>query len=98
MEPEKVTVKNPIFGFSEKEILNQLFGKKGDKYLDRVEKADKDFYQKRIELDKKMYQKAKSSGYDAIVLMTEAGKKSLQKGRKPNSIELNLFNDLNNQR
>ena len=60
--------------------------------LSVVENAEEDCYQRRIELDAKMHKKAKSLGYDSIVLMTPQGKIALQKGRKPNSIELNLIN------
>ena len=46
IEPEKVKIKNPIFGFSEEEILVQLFGKeKATKFLDFVLKEDTDYYQ-----------------------------------------------------
>ncbi len=59
--------------------------------LEDIENAEKDFYQKRIALDAKMHRKAKLLGYDSIVLMTAQGKRALKKGRKPNSIELNLI-------
>jgi len=94
MEPEQVKIKNPIFGFSEGEILQQLFGSKWHHYLNKVLNAGDNFYPKRIELDVAMYKKAKSLKYDAIVLLTKAGKKALQKGRKPNSIELNLVTEV----
>lgn len=88
---EKVNIKNPIFGFSELEILEQLFTKKeAVKYLHSVLES-KNYYNDRINLDAKMHDKAKSMKFDSIVLMTKAGKKSLQKNRKPNSIELNLI-------
>ncbi len=90
-KPERVNISNPLFGFSEKEILTKLFGrKKAQEYLDYVLKA-KNFYKARINLDAKTYRKAKMMGFDAIVLMTQQGKKSLLRGRKPNSIELNLI-------
>ena len=89
--PEKVNVKNPIFGFSEIEILEQLFSKKESaKYLEQI-KNSANYYQDRISLDSKMYKKAKSFGFDAIVLMTKSGKVALLNNRKPNSIELNLI-------
>ena len=91
LEPERVEIKNPIFGFSENEILKQLFKSIELNLLEDIENAKKDFYQKRIVLDAKMYKKAKLLGYDSIVLMTAQGKTALQKGRKPNSIELNLI-------
>ena len=94
IEPEQVCISNPLYGFSELEILKKLFGSAGRKYLDEVikeeEEEEEDWYNKRIELDSKMFFAAKSQGYDAIILMTETGRKALQKGRKPNSIELNL--------
>ena len=89
--PEKVNIKNPIFGFSEIEILEQLFNKeKAEKYLDKVTESNH-FYQTRIKLDAKMYRRAKILKYDAIALMTKSGKNFLLKDRKPNSIELNLI-------
>ena len=90
IEPERVRINNPVFGFSESEIIQKLFGSSWRKYLDDVLKSDADSYEKRLELDRKMYIEAKSLGFDAIVLLTKAGKKALQKGRKPDSIELNL--------
>jgi len=92
VEPEKVNIQNPIFGFSEEEILAHLFGKeKAGRLLDFVLQGDDEQYKRRITLDKKMHDRAKKLGYDSIVLMTEQGKKSLQKKRKPNSIELNVI-------
>jgi len=91
IESERVKIKNPIFGFSESEILQQLFGSKRHYYLNKVIDAENDFYQRRIELDAAIYKKAKSLMYDAIVLMTDAGRKALQRGHKPKSIELNLI-------
>lgn len=92
IKPEKVSIDNPIFGFSEEEILVQLFGKeKAIKLLDFVLKEDTDSYQKRIALDKEMHDSAKRFGYDSIVLMTKQGERALQRNKKPNSIELNLI-------
>ena len=91
MEPERVEIRNPIFGFSEKEILKQLFKSTELNLLEDIINSKKDIYQKRIALDAKMHKKAKLLEYDSIVLMTEQGKIALQKGRKPNSIELNLI-------
>ncbi|MFA5309300.1 MAG: hypothetical protein WC370_07450 [Dehalococcoidales bacterium] len=90
IEPENVHINNPVFGLSESEIIQKLFGSNGQKYLDELLKTGADFYRKRCELDRKMYVKAKSLGFDAIVLLTKTGENALQKGRKPNSIELNL--------
>lgn len=91
-ESEKVKIINPIFGFSEIEILSKLFSKtKAKKYLDAIYRADNNFYKKRTDLDAKMYACAKKSGYNSIVLMAKQGEKALARGRKPNSIELNLI-------
>ncbi len=92
INPEKVNIKNPIFGFSEHEILQKVFGSKGSKYLSEVNNPVNDFFERRISLDAIMYKKAKSLKYDSIILMTKTGEKALRKGRKPNSIELNLIN------
>lgn len=89
--PEKVNIKNPVFGFSENEILKQLFKSPKLDSLKDLENTKKDFYKKRIALDSQIYKKAKSLGYDSIVLMTTQGKSALQKKKKPNSIELNLI-------
>ena len=89
--PDKVFITNPIYGFSEKEIIAQLFpGNDNDFLLDSLENGGS--YQERIELDAAMFKKAKFLGHDAIVLMIEAGRKELERNRKPRSIELNLLN------
>lgn len=91
-DPERVKIYNPVFGFSEIEILNVLFGKvKASSVYKKFFKA-KNFYKSRINLDAKMAKKARLNGYDSIVLMTQRGKNELTKGRKPSSIELNLLN------
>lgn len=91
LSPEKVAVRNPLFGFSEREILKTLFGENNaDKLLRNFETADS--YKARIDLDAKMHDTATGKGYDAIVLMTSSGRNALKVGRKPNSIELNLCN------
>ncbi|MFA6119691.1 MAG: hypothetical protein WC688_07245 [Parachlamydiales bacterium] len=93
LESEKVAIKNPIYGFSELEILTKLFGENAKKLLDKVLNADNCcFYNERTNLDAKIFEKARKSGYDSIVLMTKIGKNILEKGKKPNSIELNLLN------
>ena len=92
INPEKVNIKNPIFGFSEYEILQKLFGSKASKYLSEVNNPVKGFFKRRFSLDAVMYKKAKSLKYDSIILMTKTGERALRKGRKPNSIELNLIN------
>lgn len=91
--PDKVFITNPVYGFSEKEILDQLFiGNDNGNLLDEIVNSKKDLYQKRIRLDAKMFKKAKSLGHDAIVLMARTGRKELERNRKPSSIELNLLN------
>lgn len=89
---EQVEIKNPVFGFSELEILKKLFDNKIAKIeLEKINVDDDNFYKNRITLDSKIHNKAKELGFDSIILMTEQGKKSLKNGRKPNSIELNLI-------
>jgi hypothetical protein len=94
IDGEKVQIQNPVFGFSEPEIFEQLFQgdelEAGYSVFQDLLNGCADLYKKRIALDAKMFEKAKELGFDAIVLMTEAGKKSLQLGQKPRSIELNL--------
>ena len=90
-QAEKVKIQNPVFGFSEIEILKQLFGKLlGKSMMQTI--LDEDSYESRIDFDAQMYRRAKELGYDAIVLMAPSGKVALQRGRKPNAIELNIFN------
>lgn len=89
--PEKVKVENPVFGFSEFEILKTLFGQTAEAKRLKDSDGDYNFYEKRIDLDAVMFQKAMSLGYDAIVLICKSGKKSLMQNKKPNSIELNLL-------
>ena len=91
LSPEKVVVRNPLSGFSEKEILEALFGENTADKLLRNFKAN-DSYKALIDLDAKMHDTAVGKGYDAIVLMTSSGRNALKTGRKPNSIELNLCN------
>ena len=93
IEPEKMEVLNPIFGFSEREILKQLFPKEYKKLAIEEDDVDgADWYSKRTELDSMMYEQSKRLGFDAIVLIGSTGRKSLEQGRKPCSIELNLLN------
>src|SRR3989338_3617707 len=63
--PEKVRISNPVYGFSEIEILKKLFQNKGRFFLEDLENAENS-YQKRIDLDAKMFKRAKSLAYDAI--------------------------------
>lgn len=86
----KVRVCNPVYGFSEEELLIKLFGKSMAVSLLKSVIDDENFYETRIALDAKIYQKARQLDYDAVVLMTPSGKMALQKKKKPNSIELNL--------
>ncbi len=100
-KPEKVNITNPVFGFSEPEILEQLFDKPDvvsalNAYHELDDSDCDDYkigYEKRIELDAKMFVKAKQLGFDSIVLIAEAGKSALAKFRKPNAIELNLISE-----
>ncbi|KAF0125386.1 MAG: Uncharacterized protein FD189_1676 [Elusimicrobia bacterium] len=93
--PERVRIANPVFGFPEEEILEQLFPGKAAELLKGMG-ADgnhaPNWYEKRIDLDAKMCRRAREMGFDAIVLLGSTGKKSLLQGRKPGSIELNLLN------
>jgi hypothetical protein len=92
-EPERVNIGNPVYGFSEMEILEKLFTSEQIRKLgfkDIENGSGPNWYKKRIALDRKMYLRAKKLGYDALVLMTPQGKKDLQRNRKPRSIELNL--------
>ena len=89
--PERVNISNPVYGFSEKEILEKLFsGEHAASLLRKLEDSGKAWYQQRIDIDATMFEKAKFLGYDAIVLMNLSGKKDLARKRKPRSIELNL--------
>lgn len=90
-DPEKVKISNPVFGFSEQEILKTLFGQTAKAKMLKNHDDD-NFYKTRIALDAEMFQKAISLGYDSIVLICKSGRKALMQNRKPNSIELNLLN------
>lgn len=94
--PERVNIKNPIFGFSELEILIKLFGEEKGRecwtaMLDKDDTYNPNWYEERINLDACMHNRARELGYDAIVLMGSTGKKALMRRRKPNSIELNII-------
>ena len=90
--PEKVKINNPLYGFSELEILIKLFGKKeAVRKLEILNSDTENWYTTRIDTDSEMHNKAKELGYDSIVLMADRGKLALENGRKPNSIELNLI-------
>ena len=91
IEPEKVNISNPLFGFSHLEILENLFGKQnGKSFLKKV--SGNNSYKSIIKLDEKMHNKAKQLNHDSIALMTKSGKNFLRKKLKPKSIELNLIN------
>ena len=85
--PDRVEIKNPVYGFSEKEILMQLFPHDWKNLMLNNEAN----YNDRIALDARMYCKARALGYDAIVLIDHNGKDALKRNRKPYSIELNLL-------
>jgi len=88
--PEKVEITNPVYATSERKILKILFPEKYRNLIAEIEYDDNRWYSRRIDLDAKMYQRAKKMGYDAIVLLGSNGEKQLIKNRKPYSIELNL--------
>lgn len=90
--PEKVMIKNPVWGYSETEILKILFPERWqDIALDDTGGYDSYWYEKRIALDSKMYKAARSMRFDAIVLLSKSAKKYLERNHKPPSIELNLL-------
>ena len=93
MDPEQVKISNPIFGFSEREILRRLFPLEY-KNLELLDDGDydPDWYTQRTSLDARMHNQAKRLGFDSIILLSPTGKKFLEKGLKPHSIELNLLN------
>ena len=91
--PEKVSISNLLYGFSEMEIMKTLFP---NEYKDLHKSVtnddhDREWYKQRIELDAKIYKRARKMGYDAIALLTPNARKRLEKNRKPHSIELNLL-------
>jgi hypothetical protein len=96
--PEKVFVSNPLYGFSELEIVTVLFpAKVAAEYEEFAQETlnnndKKGWYERRIEWDARMHQKARKMAYDAIILLSPNGRKYLEKNRKPHSIELNLLN------
>lgn len=89
---ECVHILNPVVGCSEYEILRQLFGMRAKALFQSVTEERGDWYRRRVRLDGLMYHKAKELGFDSIVLISDSGKRELQVGRKPGSIELNLLN------
>lgn len=91
ISPERVNISNPIFGFSEIEILKNLFPKNHKKLYSTVTNQSANWYKNRIKLDAQMFKKAKSMGHDAIVLVASNGKKFIEKCKKPHSIELNIL-------
>lgn len=96
--PEKVSISNPLYGFSEREVIETLFSAKVVAEYEAFaqetlnDNSKKSWYEHRIEWDARMHQKAREMGYDAIVLLSPDGRKYLEKNRKPHSIELNMLN------
>lgn len=88
---EKILIKNPVYGFSEIEILKKLFPSEYKDIMLSVDEESKDWYEQRIALDAAMFRKAKSLGHDAIVLFGATGRKHLKMNRKPPAVELNLL-------
>ena len=89
--PEKILIKNPLCGSSESEILKELFPSKYRELYKQVLDEGNGWYKRRIGLDSKISRMTERKGYDAIVLIGSDGKNSLEKNRKPKSIELNLL-------
>ena len=93
--PEKIRISNPVFGFLEDEILEQLFpgdvAKIHKRFKLDIDESRDDWYEKRIQLDSKMHKRAKEMGFDSIVLLSPAGRKYIEMHQKPHSIELNLL-------
>jgi len=92
--PEKVTVNNPVFGFSEEQIWEQIIpSRKDNKLMMDIlnDTNDENWYERRITVDAMMFSAAKKLGYDSIILICQSGYEALLKNRKPRSIELNLL-------
>ena len=89
--PERVSIQNPLCGSSEEEILKELFPANHNELYNQVLDEGNGWYKRRINLDSKISLTAKRNGYDSIVLICSNGKNSLEKNRKPRSIELNLL-------
>ncbi len=93
--PERATVNNPVFGFSEEEIWKQIIPHYQDNKLmmDILNGTDdENLYDRRVTVDAMMFSAAKKLGYDSIILICRSGYKALLKNRRPHSIELNLLN------
>lgn len=88
--PENVTISNPLWADSESKLLKILFPDSYKELHISVKDSHAHWYQKRVELDKIIYEKAKLLKYDSVILLTKNGVKELENGRKPSSIELNL--------
>jgi len=89
--PEKIKISNPLCEISEVQILKRLFPQEYQSlFFDVTVNSTEDYYQKRIELDAKIYQQAKRLGYDAVVLLGKGSFKQIALNKKPRSIELNL--------
>ena len=92
--PEKITINNPVFGFSEEEIWKQIIPSYKDNKLmmDILNgTGDENWYDRRSRIDAMMFLAAKKLEYDSIILICQSGHKALLKSRKPRSIELNLL-------
>ena len=94
-DPERVFISNPIYG-KEPAILKSLFPNEYKEIYRSIsksrERTQERWYLQRINLDAKMYKRAKMLGYDAIIILGESGREALAKGRKPGSLELNILN------
>lgn len=92
--PKRVTINNPVFGFSEEQIWKQIVPSyKDNKLMMDIlnDTNDENWYGRRITVDTMMFSAAKKLGYDSIILICQSGYKALLKNRKPTSIELNLL-------
>lgn len=89
-QPEKVSIKYPLWAASEESLLKLLFPNTYREKFKMVTGSERNYYKQRIELDAQMHQKAKKLGYDCIVLLGFTGIHDLTRNRKPHSIELNL--------
>ncbi|MFH1024632.1 MAG: hypothetical protein V1809_14720 [Planctomycetota bacterium] len=97
--PERVTIQNPVYGFSEEEIIKKLFPtQQATRLIETIRRPnDKNWYQIRTDADARFSQRAKVLGYDAIVLMVSTGRNEIKRNRKPRSIELNLLHPVGHQ-
>lgn len=88
----RVCISNPVFGFSEQEIWEQLFPEGYQQLKDlQLHDTEQSTVVHRFYADAIMAFTAQASGYDSIVLICPSGKKSLENNRKPRAIELNIL-------